>query len=211
MVDFIQHALESIYGFRSPLQAKDYLLSTEAALKLGGTGRSDEELLLLESEDVLELGLYLSESLLSRVNGFEAEATARIWDEALPSFCELAEGVSHFLYVVHSKELDRQVSLLELEAQAEVDKFALCMLAKGNDGHWPTELLQRLFDDVSYRQTLTVEERHRYEEANRLARCYCSKLVNHLKRRRMDSLLKELRYSYRLGRDAKLRRFAGTA
>jgi hypothetical protein len=41
----------------------------------------------------------------------------------------VAEGVSHFVYL-SSAMLERSVSLLELEAQAEVDKFAICGLLR---------------------------------------------------------------------------------
>lgn len=211
MVDSIQQQLESIYDLRCRLRAKEYLLSAEEAAQLGGTGRSDEELLLADNEEGVELGLYLSEALLSKMNALEQLGTERIWQEALPSFCELAEGVSHFLYVVHSAEHERQVSLLELEAQAEVDKYVLCLMAKPEKSDWAKELVQRLFDNVLYRSNLSTEERHRYEEANRLARRYCVGLTSHVRQGRLERLFHELRYSYRLGREAKLRRFAGTA
>lgn len=211
MVEHVQKQLEEIYEVRCPLKASSYVMDEAAAQSLGATGRSDEELLLYEGEEGLELGLYLSSSLLNRLQGWEQTPRARLFDEALPSFCELAEGVSHFLYVVHTAEQGRRVSLLELEAQAEVDKFALCLLAKWGQADWPQELLHRLFDAVTYRNTLTTEERWRYEEANRLARRYCVELCRHMKRGRLDRLLAELRYSYRLGAEAKLRRFGQTA
>ena len=50
---------------------------------------------------------------------------------------------------------------------------------------------------MSYRPLLTAKERWRYEEANRLSRNY----------RRLDRFLEDLRYTYRLGSEAKLQRF----
>lgn len=208
MVENVQDELEEIYGLRCTLKASSYVVSDEAALQLGATGRSNEELLLCETDDGLELGLYLSNGLLNHLKSWEGAPVHRVVDEALPMFCELAEGVSHFIYVVHTAEQNRRVSLLELEAQAEVDKFALCMLARWGNTDWPQQLVHRLFDAVSFRHTLTSAERSRYEEANRLARKYCVELTSHMKRRRLDKLLNELRYSYRLGAEAKLRRFA---
>ena len=52
---------------------------------------------------------------------------------------------------------------------------------------------------------------HRYEEANRLSAAYCQRLIRHVAERRMDRLLSELRYSYRLGAEAKLRYLARAA
>ena len=44
--------------------------------------------------------------------------------------------------------------------------------------------------------------------ANRLARNYCARLLPHVAERRLDKLLSALRYSYRLGAEAKLRHLA---
>jgi hypothetical protein len=128
----------------------------------------------------------------------------------LNDFCLLAEGVSHFVYMAHTALHGRRVSLLELEAQAEVDKFALCLLDRWGEGvrEWAEELRSRLFDRVTYGLKLSVAERWRYEEANRLSRNFCSRLMEHVAGRRLERLLSELRYAYRLGAEAKLRHFA---
>jgi hypothetical protein len=122
----------------------------------------------------------------------------------------VAEGVSHFLYVAHTAAHGRTVSLLELEAQAEVDKFAVCLLHRWGEGvgAWAEELLERLFQRVSYRERLSPQERWRYQEANRLSRLFCTRLMGHVTGRRLDRLLGDLRYAYRLGAEAKLRHFA---
>jgi hypothetical protein len=127
----------------------------------------------------------------------------------LGSYCELAEGVSHFLYVVRAAEQERAVSLLELEAQAEVDKFASCVLGRWKEGvEWARALFARLFEQISLRPGLEPAERWRYSEANRLAKAYCGRLLKHVTERRMDHLLAELRHSYRMGSFAKLKYLA---
>jgi hypothetical protein len=75
-------------------------------------------------------------------------------------------------------------------------------------GAWAEELLLRLFDRVSYRERLSPQERWRYEEANRLSRRFCARLMGHVTGRRLDRLPGDLRYAYRLGAEAKLRHFA---
>ena len=53
-------------------------------------------------------------------------------DEAnFADFCLAVEGVSHFVYVALRAARERPVSPLELELQAEVDKFACCLLVAG--------------------------------------------------------------------------------
>jgi hypothetical protein len=91
-----------------------------------------------------------------------------------------------------------------------VDKFAVCLLHRWGEGAeaWAGELLHRLFERVSYRARLSTQERWRYEEANRLSRNFCSRLRGHVAGRRLERLLSELRYAYRLGAEAKLRHFS---
>ncbi|MET0405147.1 MAG: hypothetical protein ABW123_22215, partial [Cystobacter sp.] len=157
-----------------------------------------------------ELALYLAPALLRRLAPYEHGPVDALLKRELEGFCQLAEGVSHFLYLAHTAVQERTVSLLELEAQAEVDKFALCLLHRWGAGvrSWAEELRWRLFDRVSYLPRLTEEERWRYQEANRLSRNFCSRLMGHVAARRLEGLLSDLRYAYRLGAEAKLRHFA---
>ena len=122
----------------------------------------------------------------------------------------MAEGVSHFLYVAHTAHQERTVSLLELEAQAEVDKFAVCTLLRWglHVGRWAGSLVGRLFEQVQLRPHLSAPERWRYTEASRVAKAYCERLLPLVRSERMDRLLAELRHGYRLGAEAKLQYFA---
>ncbi len=197
LLDRIQSHLEAIYGVRCELKVSDYLVDAEAAKALGGSG-DREQLLVHESEEGLEVALFVEPSLIERV----ANASPL---EDLPAFCEVTEGVSHFMYVVRAAQLDRTVSLLELEAQGEIDKFASCALLHWRDGD-PKALYERLFDRVAFRADLLPDERWRYEEANRMAKGYCKRLVELITAKRMNELLNELRHTYRMGAEAKLQR-----
>ncbi len=206
MLDVIQEQLEAIYGIRADYRVKDFLVDSDTARKLGGSGRAREELLVASGAEGLELALYIEPALLARVSnvGPEGAMSADLGD-----FCEVAEGVSHFLYVAHTARLERTVSLLELEAQAEVDKFAVCTLLKWglHVGRWAGSLVGRLFEQVQLRPNLSHAERWRYLEANRLAKSYCERLLPVVRAGRMDKLLAELRHAYRLGAEAKLQYF----
>lgn len=203
MLDVIQAQLESIYGLRCEYRAKDFVVDQDAARALGGTARAREELLVSEGEEGLELALYLEPALLSRL---EALHPAQAVHVDLNAFCEVAEGVSHFLYVARSAALERRVSLLEMEAQAEVDKFALCTwLHWGQDvARWATGLVDRLFHAVSFHGHLGPDERARYQTANRLGLRYAKRLLPLIRAGRLDRVLAELRHSYRMGAEAKL-------
>lgn len=192
MLDAIQEQLESIYGIRCEYRARDFLVDADAARQLGATGRNREELLVSQSAEGLELALFLDPALLEA--------------QTLGDFCEMAEGVSHFVYMTHVARLERQVSLLELEAQAEVDKFAICVLRQWSDD--ASSLIRALFEAVQLRPQLEAQERWRYGEANRLAKTYCQRLLPLIRAKQLDRLLAELRHMYRLGAEAKLSYFA---
>jgi len=214
MVDRVQQQLESIYQLERHFEVGDFVVQDAAVARaLGATGRADEELLVLEEKGELEVALYFAPALLERLRALETVPGGTLVDDEMDAYCRLAEGVSHFLYLAWAAHHGRKVTLLELETQAEVDKFALCVLHKWNDGArtWAAELHRRLFERVSYLPGLSGDERHRYEEANRLSAAYCQRLLRHVAERRMDRLLAELRYSYRLGAEAKLRYLARAA
>ena len=190
----IQQHLEAIYGIRCELRVTDCLLDESQARALGGTMRAREELLVREDAQGVEVGLFLAPELLEAASD-------------LGAFCEAAEGVSHFLYLHRAASLDRHVSLLELEAQAEVDKFAICALGAWSDdgeGQQAKGIFRRIFDGVKLRAGLSEQESWRYREASRLARAYCQRLLPIITGRRLERLLAELRYAYRLGAEAKL-------
>lgn len=211
MIGRIQEHLENIYAIRSEWRASEFLVGPEAAKALGYTGRAREELLIHEEGEVFEVALYLAPELLQSLERLESAPGAQVVDTALESYCQVAEGVSHFLYVTRAASQERKVSLLELEAQAEIDKFASCVLYGWQRGlRWAKELLHALFDRIGFLPTLARHERWRYEEANRLAKNYCVRLLRHVEAARMDRLLGELRHAYRLGAEAKLQYLALT-
>ena len=194
-MDEVQDQLEAIYDIECP-RASDFLLHPEQAKALRSPG-ADEELWLHEGEDGLEIGLYYSTALRADLEARSLTETAWL-SPGLDAYCRLAEGVSDFLYLARSVALGRRLSMLELEAQAEVDKFASLVLHR-----WPW-----LFREVSYRQGLGPEEQARYVEANRLATLFTARLLAHVVARRLDRLLEALRYAYRLGAEAKLQHLA---
>jgi hypothetical protein len=121
--------------------------------------------------------------------------------------------VSHFHYVVWNADSTREISLLELELQAEVDKYAsaLSLLLAQREGRFPAELFHRLFEGVRFLPQLAEAERARYEEAHRYAARFCRRLEERFlraRRARPEALLAELRRFYRLGSQSKLRHAA---
>jgi hypothetical protein len=98
--------------------------------------------------------------------------------------------------------------LLELELQAEVDKFVgtALLLARQNQGRIPSALHGWLFDQPRFDQALEPSEQVRYRDASRYAGKYCQQLLNrYIKRQPGPGMLPELRRFYRYTRVDKIR------
>ena len=201
MLAEIQRALEIMYGVRAPRAVEDFVVSEAALALLGRQARSGEELLVVSGREELELALYISPDVLARLPELWADTPRGFLEQLLPAFCTAAEGVSHFVFLTLQTLRDRAVSLLELEAQAEVDKFATALLHlwKHGERRRSGELRERLFDRVGYRAGLSGEQEERYVVANRLARTYAASLeARFVLGDRLEALLAELRRTYRL-------------
>ena len=208
MLDTIQEHLEAIYSIRCEHRARDFVVDAEVGEQLGGGALGREELLVRESHEGLELALVLPKELMGRLTPYEG-APGRALDSELPAFCEVAEGVSHFMYLSRAAALERKVSLLELETQGEIDKFASCVLLRW--GHGVGEFARHmigLFQRAGLRAGLSAEESRRYAEAGRLGQRFCERLLPLVNQRKLEPLLDSLRYAYRLGAEAKLTHLA---
>ncbi|HEX9289860.1 MAG TPA: hypothetical protein VF904_10070 [Anaeromyxobacteraceae bacterium] len=207
-IDFFQEELEAIYGVRAP-RVIDFLVDRERARATAGDPRAPEELLVRESDEGLELGLFLDEEVVHAADAADPHdprplLTARAF---LPRLACAAEGVSHFVYLATRAAAGRPVSLLELEVQAEVDKFALLVLHLWRRGlrRSSSSLRRRLFERVRYHAHLDGDELERYRLANRLGGGYARWLEGrYVDEADVEGLLRDLRQSYRLGGGEKL-------
>lgn len=200
----IQASLERTYDVALPVEVQDYLLDGEAAAALEVSG--DSVLVMQGEEGTLDVGVYLSPPSLERLS--RRDPFARLDGENLSDFCTATEEVSHFTYLVWSAIHQRRVTRLELELQAEVDKFvtaALCLEAQGAGGA-PEALAERLFERFHLREGLDAESRERYRTANALGGRYCRALARRYlgKDRHLGAMMSELRRFYRLPQGGKL-------
>ena len=194
-----------------PHNVDDFLISdAEVARDLGGeSGWLDthEQLLVQEEGEDLALSLYIDAAVLRRLD--DDNPVERLHAGNLNDFCIVLEGVSHFLYLLWNAGFDRPVSLLELELQAEVDKYVVTsfLFSLQSEGRVPPGLTRWLFSNPAYDERLDRASRRRYEDANYYAGRFCSQIEDHyLRRRRPGSLIKEVRRFYRLTRWQKIDR-----
>src|SRR5215471_14708443 len=95
----------------------------------------------------------------------------------LEDFWTAFEGVSHFTYYAWNAQLEKPVTLLEMELQAEVDKYVATTLLLLRQGQrQPRGLHHWLFEMARLDERLDGDELDRYRRANRYAGKYCRKL-----------------------------------
>jgi hypothetical protein len=192
-----------MYRVETDLDVCDFLVGGDR----GGVevARAPKEQLLIRQRDGdLQLGLFVDARTLENLS--ENDPRDRLDEDNLQDFLLAVEGVSHFVYVVHRAQLERPVSAVELELQAEVDKYLVSLLVSWHQtGEPPLDLRERLFSRVAFAGDLSREERERYQLANSAADDYAASLEARFVRRRcLDALLAEARRFYRKGLAEKL-------
>jgi len=203
----LQKQLTDIYQVDRGLDVRDYLITDPRLARLLGQQslmpNTEESVLLAQDGDGLALSVYLNQELLDRLDA--ANPMANLQLEQLNDFWIALEGVSHFNYLVWSASKDRSVTLLELELQAEVDKFVMSLLLVSKQGHieFARQLHALQFEVSRIKPDLDQEQYERYTAASDYAGRFC----HHLRERLIDGnerALSELRQFYRLTQTDKI-------
>jgi len=208
----MQALLARLYD--APIEHDVYeFLVTDRALAASLSGHAenaltDEQVFVAECDDELNLSVYIDAAVLERLK--RCNPLDALDETNLPDYCTALEGVSHFQYLLWSAARSRNVSLLELEVQAEVDKYAIAvyLFTRQNDGQFPHRLHTRLFERVRFAAHLDEESGRRYREANRHAAAFCRALEERflrIRHARPEAWLAALRRFYRCGHREKLR------
>jgi hypothetical protein len=194
------HALlADIYDLEVCYDIDDFLVTdARVAALFDNTSRPvDEKLLIAEGAEQAEVLLYLEQSLVDRLAAHDPNE--RLDAGNLADFWTAFEGVSHFAYYAWNATIGKAVRLLEMELQAEVDKFiATRVLLERQGERPPTSLHAWLFDLPRFDDRLTSLELRRYRHANHYAAKYCMKLAREIERgARPAALRRELCQFYR--------------
>jgi hypothetical protein len=203
----LQGGLETLYRIETQLAIDAFVIDAATRAAVATARAPREQLLVQQDDDELALALFVDAAALANLE--RHDPATRLDDGNFTDFCLAVEGVSHFVYVARCAAAHRCVSPLELELQAEVDKFICCwLLAAGAAEH----LRRRLYGDVSYADDLDDDERDRYRTANQEANRYTGALVRQfVERRQTDAMLAELRHFYRMDLAGKLGHIARVA
>jgi hypothetical protein len=206
----VQRGLEALYRVDTGVEVGDFVVGAELRDALGPVRRPREQLLVCEAEGEMALALFVDPRALA--NLISHDPARRLGDHNLGDFLLAVEGVSHFIYAVWCARAGRSVSQLELELQAEVDKYVTCLLTTEPAQPVSQALRRRLFGDAAYEPDLDHDEHARYRAANDNAERYARWLERaFVVPRRIPEMLAELRRFYRLGLAAKLGAIARAA
>jgi hypothetical protein len=201
----LESLLHELYALEVGYAVSDFLITDPAlARSLDSGGRQvDEKLLIAEADGEADVALYLERDLLERLD--RHDPLTKLDGDNLADFWSALEGVSHFTYYAWNAARDKDVSLFELELQAEVDKFVTTgILLREQTGREPSGLHGWLFDSPTLAAELDDRERERYRRANRYAAKYCRRLEPALARDDEAPAQRELRRFYRLSQTSKL-------
>ncbi len=179
----VQKALETLYRLDRRADVHEFMAEADEGER--------ETLLVRESADGMELSLRVP----------------RLADGALDPICQIIEGVSHFVYLSDRAARRREATQLELEVQAEVDKYVvLAESIAGFDESTSRRLRERLYDDVAFVHDAGSTEGERYRVANACARRFTARLEReYVARARFGELHGALRAFFHMGQGEKLR------
>jgi hypothetical protein len=188
----VQAALERLYRLERVVSVEGFVL---------GAGSGEREALLLResAEGDLEVSVRLPQ-----LPGPDAALD-------LDTLCQIIEGVSHFVYVVERARVGRAATQLELELQAEVDKWVVLAASIDSfDARRSASLRARLYEDFVLVHDESSESgrelAERYRVANDVAHRFVRRLERvYVDRARFGELHAELWRFFHIGQEGKLR------
>ncbi|WP_437989992.1 hypothetical protein [Sorangium sp. So ce145] len=202
----IQQHLARTYALDDAPAVDDFIRLTD--------GSAREALLIRHADGDIEIALHLPRRAIT-------PGRERTFDE----ICQIVEGVSHFLYVAERARRELPATQLELELQAEVDKYVLLVhgdladeveplrrrheAAPHGAGRFEPERAARirahLFERVTFMDPPGTETGDRYRIANDLAARFAGRLEAEFARHgRHAELLAALRRFYAAGQTEKI-------
>ena len=210
MLARVQRGLEALYRVDTGANVDDFVIDEAGRDAFAPERRPREQLLVCEDDGEMSIALFVDPAAIA--NLVRHDPNHRLGDHNFGDFLLAIEGVSHFIYAVWCARAERPVTQLELELQAEVDKYVTCLLVSEPELRISATLRERLFGEPCYERDLDGDERDRYRAANDNAHRYAAWLEQtFVAPRKIPEMLGELRRFYRRGLAAKLSAIARAA
>ena len=185
----VQAGLERLYQLEREVDVDAFVTPADEGER--------EALFLHEAEDgALEMALRLPRLAPAEAGGSDLDA-----------ICQIIEGVSHFVYVAERAARQRETTQLELELQAEVDKWVvLAASVPAFDESASRRLREELFERAAFVDDAGSERGERYRIASACARRFVARLErDFVVRARFGEMQRELRRFFHMGQGEKLR------
>ncbi len=190
LVENLQTSLQRQYDLAIPYQVQQFV-SHDALLarELAATARQDnqdespddaaaieETVFICQSGDTLEFTVYLDHDVLdiaSENTRTDRHGRLHTYEQhTIDSLCTIVEGVSHAVCLLWHAHHDRQLRAVDLELQAEVDKYMLLMGCNPDDDS-RGRLRRQLFDNARFTAPADTALHQRYKVASEGAASYC--------------------------------------
>lgn len=173
-----QSQLARLYDLAPGASIDQFLVDADFADRLSPMASAGKETVLIsEDGEFLSLGVYFHPDVSQHL---QHETTRHALAEgAFPAFCAMVEGVSHFLVLDHHSQHDVPLTVLEMEIQAEVDKFILARIHSMDQIQERQDLQhlhQQLFSAFEIRESASPIEQERYRFASEAAARFCRSL-----------------------------------
>ncbi len=187
----VQSSLERVYGIDRTADVEAFLQSSE--------GERERVLVRLADDGAMEIAV--------RVPALQNSTDEDTFDP----LCQLIEGVSHFVYLTECARTERTTTQLELELQAEVDKYVILASSINELTEKKSSILRRrLFEEVTFAHEASSLEGERYRQANTMAHRFVRHIEQmYLGERRITECRSRLRSFFHAGQEEKLRAARG--
>lgn len=206
----LQKGIEKLYRLDAAPDVRRFLIEDDAPVRQRESRQSREQLFVGGTSDEIRLGIFVDDEVLANLK--RNNPAREVNDANLGDFLLAIEAVSHFLLVIHCARAQRPIRPVELELQAEVDKYLVCLLLLHEQGSLVEGLASRLAGSLSLEEDLSSDEQDRYQVAGALSASYSIALEElYVRTRRLVDLLAEVRRFYRLGLDGKFGRITALA
>ena len=205
----IQAQLLEFYALRVEGSIEQFLISDRdlyRSLCRESTQAGREAVLIHSDEDDLSVSVYIDDVILEQLATLNYSDALE--EKNLDHVLVALEGVSHFVYLAWNAQFDKQVTIFELELQAEIDKFLSIMyfIDQTKKELGADDVHEALFERTMIGDWVADATRERYLDANFYAAKYCWQILTAFNEAKpAKGLVPELRRFYRLPQNEKVR------
>lgn len=208
LLNQVQNQLETIYGIGLAERAEEFLINKNEARDLMPQTEIPKELFLARkpSNETVEVALFLDTNLLENLN--RNDPFISINENNLNDFCVLIEGISHFVYFLWKSHNQHSITQLEMEIQAEIDKYLMLLFySQTNDkSNTMTQVFDKLFANFTLIEMFAYGHRAQPNTALDLAMRYCHRLQNKWRNKNdFSEIINEIRRFYNFSHEEKIR------